>query len=659
MSDKKKHLKQARECLAAKDYKEAIQNSKAALKEDRSCYEAYVYIGKAAFHLGEFEQAEAAYQKATEVNDKAAQAWQGLSELYHETQQWVKAAETDQTLVDLAHRGDASLVGRLPQLVRRLGEAHKAAGQLEEAEVALRDVLRHQLPVAEKLQVLALLADVQLKEDSAELEVKVQQRLQEEIKEAGGDLSKVSEDAVRFAVLSEAADEAMELDCDHATPTLKEIVCSIAPTPLYVKYHDTFLRRLRQAVNVAAPGSMDRHNRRVAVLEVCRSMIEGHCAANTEVGMGCASPYAYETALRLLEIEEEIVGACLPRQPSQDFSGSRGPYSGVASPRSGLATPTASGLAVAMATNVSPGSFFGGSSMHNARVGSFGGGLNESLALMGVGSGLRSGGATPGAASLVGGLASLPSGGNLSGMAPATPKRIMSGKELSELIHHPMAAASGTMASKARDSFTQLAAEASQAPSGTATVNGTAAPTPLTGITPQTSNVAGLLSAQPSILAQPGLLSAQPSMNMASAFGTGSRGLRISVGGGPSQDFSALSPRVSIATTPRWSNTYSTAPVTPRAHQPPAASPLLMADSEMLARKLMHAFPWNATAHVHLAMALRRRESYVTSAAATVKLQCDWQVGAGRCLVLCCSIAGNDARDPAQHASLPPNLDCE
>lgn len=28
--------------------------------------------------------------------------------------------------------------------------------------------------------------------------------------------------------------------------------------------------RLRQAVNVAPPGSMDRHNRRVAVLEVCR-----------------------------------------------------------------------------------------------------------------------------------------------------------------------------------------------------------------------------------------------------------------------------------------------------------------------------------------------------------------------------------------------------
>lgn len=44
-------------------------------------------------------QADLSYQKATELNDKAPQAWQGLSELYHETQQWVKAAEADQVLV--------------------------------------------------------------------------------------------------------------------------------------------------------------------------------------------------------------------------------------------------------------------------------------------------------------------------------------------------------------------------------------------------------------------------------------------------------------------------------------------------------------------------------------------------------------------------------
>lgn len=111
--------------------------------------------------------------------------------------------------------------------------------------------------------------------------------------------------------------------------------------------------------------------------------------------------------------------------------------------------------------------------------------------------------------------------------------------------------------------------------------------------------------------------------------------------GGPSQDFSALSPRVSLATTPRWSNTYSTSSVTPRSHQPPATAPLLMADSEMLARKLMHAFPWNATAHVHLAMALRRREAYVTSAAATVKLQCDWAVSTESFFVQLLHITGS------------------
>ena len=39
--------------------------------------------------------------------------------------------------------------------------------------------------------MLALLADVQLKEDVAEIEVKVQQKLQLKLQQAGGDASKV------------------------------------------------------------------------------------------------------------------------------------------------------------------------------------------------------------------------------------------------------------------------------------------------------------------------------------------------------------------------------------------------------------------------------------------------------------------------------------
>jgi hypothetical protein len=46
-------------------------------------------------------------------------------------------------------------------------------------------------------------------------------------------------------------------------------------------------------------------------------MMDGRCAFSCSIGQGCASPYAFETALRLLEIEEEIAGAGTPRTASQ------------------------------------------------------------------------------------------------------------------------------------------------------------------------------------------------------------------------------------------------------------------------------------------------------------------------------------------------------
>jgi hypothetical protein len=51
-----------------------------------------------------------------------------------------------------------------------------------------------------------------------------------------------------------------------------------------------------------------------------RIMLEGRCAVDPELCKGCASPYAFETALRLLEIEEEIVGARMTRSTSQGVS---------------------------------------------------------------------------------------------------------------------------------------------------------------------------------------------------------------------------------------------------------------------------------------------------------------------------------------------------
>lgn len=206
------------------------------------------------------------------------------------------------------------------------------------------------------------------------------------------------------------------------------------------------------------------------------------------------------------------------------MTGTKGMYSNIASPRSGLATPTASGP-VAAAAVVSPGSFFGGSSLVNAaRMGSIGGGLNDSLSLMGVGA------ASLGPASMANaGMASTMTSANLSGtlsVAPATPKRVMSGQRLSELVHHPMAAAAaaatGTMAEQERESFSQLAAEASGVASGgTSMVNGT----PYDGTTPAASLGVGGLSAQQS------LNSNLPAVSDVGPVVAGPGGLRLSIGG--------------------------------------------------------------------------------------------------------------------------------
>ena len=42
MSSTKKFLKAARECLAKKEYRDALQHCKAAIKEDKNCYEAFL-----------------------------------------------------------------------------------------------------------------------------------------------------------------------------------------------------------------------------------------------------------------------------------------------------------------------------------------------------------------------------------------------------------------------------------------------------------------------------------------------------------------------------------------------------------------------------------------------------------------------------------------
>lgn len=42
MSSIKKELRSAKECMVAKDFRQALSHCKAALSQDKDCYDAYV-----------------------------------------------------------------------------------------------------------------------------------------------------------------------------------------------------------------------------------------------------------------------------------------------------------------------------------------------------------------------------------------------------------------------------------------------------------------------------------------------------------------------------------------------------------------------------------------------------------------------------------------
>ncbi|XP_013407175.1 tetratricopeptide repeat protein 37 isoform X1 [Lingula anatina] len=78
----KQTLKNAREAIRNKDYKEALKHCKAILKVDKTNYNALVFVGVAAEGLEQPEQALSAYKKATDSAPDQLLAWQGLCNFY-------------------------------------------------------------------------------------------------------------------------------------------------------------------------------------------------------------------------------------------------------------------------------------------------------------------------------------------------------------------------------------------------------------------------------------------------------------------------------------------------------------------------------------------------------------------------------------------------
>lgn len=72
----RQELKAAREALDKKEWKEALQHCKTALKLDSKNYNVFVFIGLAAAELGQEKQSEEAYRRATALQPATILAWQ-------------------------------------------------------------------------------------------------------------------------------------------------------------------------------------------------------------------------------------------------------------------------------------------------------------------------------------------------------------------------------------------------------------------------------------------------------------------------------------------------------------------------------------------------------------------------------------------------------
>jgi hypothetical protein len=444
-------------------------------------------------------------------------------------------------------------------------------------------------------------------------------------------------------------------------------------------------------VQVAPPGTMARHARRVAVLEMARATMEGVTAADgCAVGRGCAVPYAYETALRYLEIEEEVAAGAPPAAHlSRAASGVRrrgqGEGEGVgercvwaAGGRGGGKPAGASiGAQQGLALNFSDAA-------HQVDIASGPGALANGLPSPRVPSGSRSplvlpppaltpsgsfvhhagsffgslAAQGPLAQQLAGGSPRYSTGGGAAGAPDRTSdggggrgmSRHASAARLAELVANPMA---GCNTPQVAPELAAPGAGAELAAAASLQLPPAAAPPPAP-LTPAASGslprIAAHVPASPRVPSLPGSPAATPrGLGMLLArFGSVEMGLGSLSEAGPAAGGGGGGG---------------------------GAAPLLARDSEAIAQRLAHAFPWNKTGQVrgaqpaargarrathgaqagrfsgpclmstsalpapsppyahsaptpstqaHLALALRRREAYLPSGAATLRLQCGW-----------------------------------
>ncbi|SCU97572.1 LAME_0F20120g1_1 [Lachancea meyersii CBS 8951] len=82
MAELKQHLKDAKNYLASEDYEYCVESCQEALKIDKNCYFAHVFLGKALSCTNDLSNSKKHYLEAIDVDPENLLAWKGLFVLF-------------------------------------------------------------------------------------------------------------------------------------------------------------------------------------------------------------------------------------------------------------------------------------------------------------------------------------------------------------------------------------------------------------------------------------------------------------------------------------------------------------------------------------------------------------------------------------------------
>jgi tetratricopeptide (TPR) repeat protein len=122
-----------KELYSARDYDQAAEISKAALKEFPEIYELWEMLGASNIQIGDLEEASIAFEQAISIKPHVPQGHNNLGLTYRERGKWGEAVTAFETATRLDPRFSEAWIN--------LSSAYKAVGMLDRAETSLRKSL--------------------------------------------------------------------------------------------------------------------------------------------------------------------------------------------------------------------------------------------------------------------------------------------------------------------------------------------------------------------------------------------------------------------------------------------------------------------------------------------------------------------------------------